>query len=231
MSLMDRLQKAAAAQQGAHPEEDARPEAGGEEKPDLIEYLKTLPEVEVPYPPFEEDEPVAAPERSEAEKLADEIRFRTRQEELTSAGELLALREDAQALLEQMRDLESCADISKIAGQRDTYYYSSTWMTDNYARIAMLVRDKDWPRTIAEMVRFNCKTYPSATPYEYFTRPPYLLTMPQIERALTALFRSEDYRDIVRIEASNGSPYLYSTTYFTERYAKALANLGEDDSQ
>lgn len=229
MSLMDRLRKAAGMQE-APKAEPPMPEAEPD-KPDLIDYLESLPEVEVPYTPFEEDKEIDAPKRSAAEMLACEIRLCTRGEELVSLTQLRSACENADELLEEMKDLASCADISAIQGDKDVYYYCTTYMTDNYAKIAMLVLEKDWPRTIAEMVRFNCKTYPCSTPYEYFMRPPYLLTKPQLMRALDQVFRNEAYKDIVSVNASNGAPYLYSTEYFTERYGKALADLGEDDTQ
>jgi len=229
MSLMDRLRKAAGAKE-APKSEPPKPEEAVE-KPDLIEYLESLPEVEVPYTPFEEDPVIEARERSEAELLACEIRLCTREEELISLSQLRSLYENADVLLEEMKGLETCADIFSIQGNKDVYYYCTTYMTDNYAKIAMLVLEKDWPRTIAEMVRFNCKTYPCSTPYEYFMRPPYLMTKPQLMRALDQVFRNEAYKDIVSVNASNGAPYLYSTEYFTERYGKALADYGEDDTQ
>ena len=102
-------------------------------------------------------------------------------------------------------------------------------MTDNYAMIAMLVLEKDWLRTVAEMVRFNCRTYPSSTPYEYFTRNPYRLTLPQLERTILQMSRMKEYEDIVSVEAFNGAKYLYSRLIFTDKYGKALADRGEED--
>ena len=229
MALMDRIRKAAGMKE-APSSEPPKPEAG-QKKQELIDYLQSLPEVEDPYTPFEEDHVIDARQRSEAEKLACDIRLYTREEKLVSRTQLREACENADVLLEEMKGLSSCADILSVQGQKDVYYYCSTYMTDNYARIAMLVLEKDWPRTIAEMVRFNCKTYPCSTPYEYFMRPPYLLTKPQLMRALDQVLRNEAYKDIVSVEASNGAPYLYSTEYFTARYGKALADLGEDDSQ
>ena len=59
------------------------------------------------------------------------------------------------------------------AGAKDTYYYSSANMSDNYAMIAQLIEDKDLCVMVAEMVRFNARVYPSATPLQYFRRSPY----------------------------------------------------------
>lgn len=203
---------------------------GETQKPDLLEYLDSLPEVEDTFPPFPEEEPAPEPqEKTLAEVLADFIRERTRGSLLTARSFLAQEEEDIDALLEQMAQEESCQDIAMIQGKKDVYFYASELMTANYARIAMLVEEKDMPRTIAEMVRFNCKTYPSATPEAYFTRSPYYMTQPQIDRALREIAREAQYADIKRVNAFNGAPYLYSSQYFSDKYGKAMANYGEED--
>lgn len=204
------------------------PEAS--EKPELCSYLQSLPDVEDTFPPFPEEEPATAPaEKTRAEVLADFIRERTRGSLLTGRRLLEREDEDLEALLAGMAASASCGDIASIEGSRDVYYYSDALMTKNYAHIAMLVEEKDMPRTIAEMVRFNCKTYPAATPEAYFSRHPYFMTAPQIARALDAIARDPQYADIRRVNAFNGVPYLYSTLYFTDKYGKAMANYGEED--
>lgn len=207
-----------------HKEEEAA------EKPDLLNYLDSLPEVEDTFPPFPEEEPKPEPkETSAAEILADYIRERSRGALLTSKRSLAAEDENMDAILEEMKGLESCADIQQIVGKKDVYFYSVTFMTKNYAGIAMLVEEKDMARTIAEMVRFNCKTYPSSTPEAYFTRHPYFMTEAQIARALDEIARKPEYQDIKRCNAFNGVPYLYSSLYFSDKYGKAMANFGEED--
>ena len=177
----------------------------GEEKPELIDYLESLPEVDVPFQPFPEDEPVVVPQKTEAQALAEELRQRSKDAQLT-------------------------ADIVFIKGEKDRYFYSNRYMTDNYAKIAMLVEEKNWPHTIAEMVRFNCKTYPASTAYTYFMEHPYYLTRPQLERALAQVFRDPRYADIATVNAANGEPYLYSRLFFTDRYGKALADYQADET-
>ena len=206
------------------------PDAEPQEKPDLIDYLNSLPEVEVPFKPFEEDPPVAVPEKTDAQRMADEIRQQSKAAELVPLAALKHAHEDWDALKPALESAEDCKDIVFVAGEQDLYYYSNRYMTDNYARIAMLVAEKDWPRTIAEMVRFNCKTYPAPTAYTYFTEHPYYMTRPQLDRALSQVFRNPDYADIVTVNAANGDPYLYSRRYFTDRYGKALADYAADET-
>ena len=196
----------------------------------MIDYLNSLPEVEVPFKPFEEDAPTVIPEKSEAERLADRIRQSSREAELLPETRLKGETEGWDALAQAMKADEAFGDITTVKGEKDRYYYSSRYMTDNYAGIAMLVLEKDWPRTIAEMVRFNCRTYPASTAYTYFMEHPYYMTRPQLERALDQVFKNPEYKDIATVNAANGEPYLYSRLYFSDRYGKALADYAADDT-
>lgn len=83
--------------------------------------------------------------------------------------------ENADELLTQMPADPQCTDIVTRAGAKDTYYYSNANMSDNYAMIAQLIEDKDLCVMFAEMVRFNARIYPSATPLKYFQRSPTAL--------------------------------------------------------
>jgi len=199
-----------------------------EKKPDLIEYLTSLPDTDsaIEQETTLNEEPK---EQSAEEKVLEAIRNATMQEMLISASALVAMDENAEEILNKISENPSCNDIRCICGNKDRYYYSSSYMTDNYAMIAMLVLEKDWLRTVAEMVRFNCRTYPSSTPYEYFTRNPYRLTLPQLERTILQMSRMKEYEDIVSVEAFNGAKYLYSRLIFTDKYGKALADRGEED--
>lgn len=201
-----------------------------EGKPDLVEYLKTLPDVEDPFEPFAEDEVVEVPEeKDDSEQLADYIRMRSAHSELSGRKMIVAECEDEGALLAKMLESETCTDIRSVKGEKDEYYYSSLNMEANFAMIAMLVEEKDIPRTVAHMVRFNCETYPASTPYRYFYQYPYHYTKQQLSRAIEILSRDEQYADIVTTKAFNGVPYLFSTKYFSLRYGQALADSGEEE--
>lgn len=209
----------------------AKQQAEAEEKPYLMEYLESLPEVEDPYA-----EAMAAAaampqpemkEKTKAELLADFIRERSAGAMLTAYAALAAEEEALETLLQEMRETESCADIVSIKGDKDVYYYSNANMSDNYARIAMLVEEKNLPKTIAEMVRFSCKTYPSPTPLDYFTLHPYFYTMPQIKRAVEQFEKHEEYADMATVVTGNNITYLYSKDIMSEKYAKALAEGAE----
>ena len=138
-----------------------------------------------------------------------------------------SVRRELDSLLQAMKETASCQDIVSIQGQKDEYYYSNEVMANNYAMIAMLVEEKDLTRTIAHMVRFNCKTYPSPTPLYYFMRSPYKYTKAQLDHALDMIRRQPDTQDIKTVTAFNGILYMYSDQIMSQKYAQALANDGE----
>lgn len=195
---------------------------------DLFDYMDSLPEVEDPFPPSEEEpEEQPEPEKKPGEVLAEYIRERSRAAHLTPRGPLEEEEPQLEELLTEMRSLESCADIRSVKGSKDEYFYSEEIMANNYAMIAMLVYEKNLPHTVAHMVRFNCKTYPSPTPLYHFMRSPYNYTQPQLEQALRMIKSGKDTQDIKTVEAFNGVLYMYSTEIMSERYAKALADGNE----
>lgn len=203
-----------------------------QEKVDLFEYMDSLPDVKDPFPPSE-DPMVRDPEQEEederkpGEMLAEYIRERSRATQLTPKKPLAEEDEHLEEMLEEIRGLESCQDIKSVKGNKDEYFYSDEIMANNYAMIAMLVLEKDLPRTIAHMVRFNCKTYPAPTPLYYFMRSPYNYTKPQLDHALHMIQIGEDTQDIKTLEAFNGVLYMYAEGIMSRKYAKALA----DDSE
>lgn len=206
--------------------------AGGAEegKQDLFDYMESLPDVEDPYPPFApEPEKQPEPAPTQAQVFASYIRERTRAAMLTPLALLRSEVEEADKLLEEMEKDESCQAVVKIEGEKDVYYYDSGLMTRNYAMIAMLIADKDIERTIAEMVRWNCRTYPSPTPVDYFKRHPYYLTRVQIDLALSHIEKSERFADIKRFVSKKGVLFLYSENVMSQRYAKSLADFAEDE--
>ena len=195
---------------------------------DLFDYMDSLPEVEDPFPPSEpEPEAPPEPERKPGELLAEYIRERSRAAQLTPRKALEAEEPQLEEMLAEVHSLESCADIKSVTGSKDEYFYSDEIMANNYAMIAMLVLEKDLARTVAQMVRFNCKTYPSPTPLYHFMRSPYNYTKPQLEQALRVLKSGKDTQDIKTVVAFNDVLYMYSTDIMSERYAKALADGNE----
>jgi len=200
------------------------------EKPDLLEYLSTLPDVEEEFVDFVEPEDqneAEDEEMTEAMKLADYIRLRSAAGNLTKYASLKKEIEEVDQILMEIKNDEACEDIVYKEGQKDKYYYSKLNMSNTYAMISSLVEDKDLVTTIVNMVRFNSKTYPAPTPITYFERHPYYVTRPQIERAYAVLSGKEENSDIERFTNNKNVDFLFSTKFMTPKYAKALAH--EDD--
>jgi len=130
-------------------------------------------------------------------------------------------------LLAQMPADPQCADIVSRTGAKDTYYYSSANMSDNYAMIAQLIEDRDLCVMVAEMVRFNARVYPSATPLRYFRRSPYDLTQEAIEQTWQAMQGRPEYADIEELTNNQNERFLFSTKHLTRRYAKAISDVDE----
>lgn len=205
-------------------------EVTGEEKTDLMTYLESLPEVEDPFPPSEPDPEPAEGEMVEMPEhvvLACFIRERSQQAMVTPRKFLEEDAENLEELLTAMFAEESCKDICTVKGQKDEYYYSEENMAHNYAKVAVLVEEKDMLRTIAEMVRFNCKAFPTPTPLYYFRNHPYSMTKVQVEQAVRRMKTTPEYADIQELTAKNGEPYLFSEPMMSRKYAQALANSAE----
>ena len=167
------------------------------------------------------------PELTPAQELAGYIRSRSAAALLTPHALLLTEVENADELLAQMPADPQCTDIVTRAGAKDTYYYSNANMSDNYAMIAQLIEDKDLCVMFAEMVRFNARIYPSATPLKYFQRSPYGLAPEVIEQTWKAMQENPEYADIEELTNNQNERFLFSTKHLTRRYAKAISDVDD----
>lgn len=222
---------------------------GSKEKPELMSYLASLPDVESVTDQVDHetessdaltdvqgdetvsndsDEDVEETEEvieTPGEKLANYIRICTRGEKLTSLRSLQAEIEQADLLVELMEQEASCSDIKREVCGDDVYFYSDRFMTANYAMIAALIDHKDIPLMLARLTRFNCKTYPTPTPLMYFQRHPYNLTQQQVLRAVDTMMRKEEYKDIQIVVNNENKKFLYSIDLMSTRYAKSLVDV------
>ena len=167
------------------------------------------------------------PELTPAQELAGYIRARSAAALITPHALLLEEVENADELLAQMPADPQCTDIVTRAGAKDTYYYSNANMSDNYAMIAQLIEDKDLCVMFAEMVRFNARVYPSATPLKYFQRSPYGLAPEVIEQTWKAMQENPAYADIEELTNNQNERFLFSTKHLTRRYAKAISDVDD----
>ena len=224
MAVVERETAELAAKQAA----EAAPEAAEAAKPELLDFLAAEPEAE--NDPFADQPTKTAPELPEltpAQELAGYIRSRSAAALLTPHALLLTEVENADELLAQMPADPQCEDITTRKGAKDTYYYSTANMSDNYAMIAQLIEDKDLCVMFAEMVRFNARIYPSATPLKYFQRSPYGLAPEVIEQTWKAMQENPEYADIEELTNNQNERFLFSTKHLTRRYAKAISDVDD----
>ena len=226
MAVVEQETAALAAKQAAAPGTAAP--AAPAAKPELLDFLASEPEAE--NDPFADQPTKTAPELPEltpAQELAGYIRSRSAAAMLTPHALLLTEVENADELLAQMPADPQCTDIVIRRGAKDTYYYSNANMSDNYAMIAQLIEDKDLCVMFAEMVRFNARIYPSATPLRYFQRSPYGLAPEVIEQTWKAMQEDPAYADIEELTNNQNERFLFSTRHLTRRYAKAISDVDE----
>ena len=209
------------------------------EKPELMEYLNSLPEAEVP-PDFENDladeqeeekEEIAvekSPEQLKAEALAQRIRENTIALQVTPRALLLGGDSETPKILEMLSTDEAFKDIAQMTGQNDTYYYSSSNMTSQYANIAVLVKEGDHFYTVASLVRYHTKEYPTPTAAVYFEHSPYDFSKEMINQVREGFKSDPKYADIKEIITENRQIYFYSSDYMTDIYATALAERAEE---
>ena len=212
-----------AAEAPAVPETDA-----ADAKPELLDFLAVAPDAE--NDPYADQPTKTAPELPEltpAQQLAGFIRSRSAAALVTAHAQLASEVENADELLAQMPQDPQCEDIVSRTGAKDTYYYSSANMSDNYAMIAQLIEDRDLCVMFAEMVRFNARIYPSATPLRYFQRSPYGLAPDEIEQTWKTMQGRPEFADIEELTNNQNERFLFSTQYLTRRYAKAISDVDE----
>ena len=229
MAVVERETAELVAKQAAEAAPEAAEAAQTEAaKPELLDFLVAEPEAE--NDPFADQPTKTAPELPEltpAQELAGYIRSRSAAALLTPHALLLTEVENADELLAQMPADPQCEDITTRKGAKDTYYYSTANMSDNYAMIAQLIEDKDLCVMFAEMVRFNARIYPSATPLKYFQRSPYGLAPEVIEQTWKSMQGKPEYADIEELTNNQNERFLFSTKHLTRRYAKAISDVDD----
>ena len=114
-------------------------------------------------------------------------------------------------------------DDIKVLEGKQTYLYSSDYMTDTYAHWAFLAEEGDDVLTLVENAREESRLYPRPMLTTSLSNKPYHWSAEQIEQVWQAVQESGTYPDIKTCGASNGDQYFYSTDYLSDAQAKALA--------
>lgn len=130
--------------------------------------------------------------------------------------------EEVQEALKALQGLEAYDDIIELEGKKTHYFYSNKTMANNYAKMLVLLEERDTCNTIAELVRFECKVYPRPYAVEMLRHLPFCYTDSQIKIALDLMKKAQEYQDIQPLYASNGAVYLFSNNLMESSYAQSL---------
>ena len=139
------------------------------------------------------------------------------------AGENAPSADEGDSLDSEIETPEWKLDDIKVLEGKQTYLYSSDYMTDTYAHWAFLAEEGDDVLTLVENAREESRLYPRPMLTTSLSNKPYHWSAEQIEQVWQAVQESGAYPDIKTCGASNGDQYFYSTDYLSDAQAKALA--------
>lgn len=140
-----------------------------------------------------------------------------------AAGEHVPSAAEPDSLDSEIETPEWKLDDIKVLEGKQTYLYSSDYMTDTYAHWAFLAEEGDDVLTLVENAREESRLYPRPMLATSLSNKPYHWSAEQIEQVWQAVQESGAYPDIKTCGASNGDQYFYSTDYLSDAQAKALA--------
>lgn len=140
-----------------------------------------------------------------------------------AAGEHVPSAAEPDSLDSEIEPPEWELDDIKVLEGKQTYLYSSDYMTDTYAHWAFLAEEGDDVLTLVENAREESRLYPRPMLATSLSNKPYHWSAEQIEQVWQAVQESGAYPDIKTCGASNGDQYFYSTDYLSDAQAKALA--------
>lgn len=140
-----------------------------------------------------------------------------------AAGEHVPSAAESDSLDSEIEAPEWELDDIKVLEGKQTYLYSSDYMTDTYAHWAFLAEEGDDVLTLVENAREESRLYPRPMLATSLSNKPYHWSAEQIEQVWQAVQESGAYPDIKTCGASNGDQYFYSTDYLSDAQAKALA--------
>ena len=155
--------------------------------------------------------------------------------EATPASEPAADSADAVAPAEPddaaLEEPEWQLDDIKVLEGKQTYLYSSDYMTDTYAHWAFLAEEGNDVLTLVDNARTESRLYPRPMLASSLSNKPYYWDADKIAAAWQAVQDSGEYPDMQTCQASNGDQYFYSTDYLSTPQAKALAEWYSVDRQ
>ncbi|KPU46164.1 hypothetical protein OXPF_02740 [Oxobacter pfennigii] len=183
-----------------------------------------LEEVQAEVAESEDTEEV---EKDKITLIGEFIRDRSEECKITSAEDLLdepfSLEVDEVfSTIDELKLREEFKDIYTIKGAQAIYLFSDKFIVINYAKMMVLVEEKDMFKLIADTVRFDSKTYPRPTNPRVFLKSPFNLSKEIVDDILVKIKAKPEYADIKESRASNNVIYLFSENYMSQAYADSL---------
>jgi len=165
---------------------------------------------------------------SNSEHSPGQLAVRVRQ--ASREGKLVPLEEAGQGseaeflAWKRTQETSTVDDIVSICELGQVYLYSELHMTRSYAQMLARAGCRDIRRAIVQTVRDESAAYPRPTPMESFRKPPFSFSAEALQQACEAILGNPEYADIHQIRASNGSVFLFSSTYMDPAHAASLAD-------
>lgn len=116
-------------------------------------------------------------------------------------------------------------DITVLTGTSGSYYYSTRYMANNWAKGLFLAAEDDDLITFATIVRYESEIYPRPLIDFTLSNPPYEMTHERIEEAFRRAQETPGFDDLQEVFASNDDHYYYSNQHLSAAQAKALAEF------
>jgi hypothetical protein len=137
-------------------------------------------------------------------------------------------------IMESLKSSDDYKDIVELKGNKGKYLYSNSKMTSNYAKIRLMIEEKDLLKLFVDTVRYNSKVYPRTTALCSFYDEPFNFTEEIKSDILKQIKENSEYEDIKETTVSNGKVCLYSTKHLSKDHAESLAEwieVGQYESQ
>lgn len=133
--------------------------------------------------------------------------------------------------LDELKSREEFSDICIKKGKESIYLFSEERMTQNYAKMLIMVEEKNLFKLVAETVRDESRTYPRPTDSRLFLNTPFNLKKDEFLQVFDELKRKEEYSDIKESRASNNALYLYSDKFIKKAHADKLTEWIEVEAE
>jgi len=139
--------------------------------------------------------------------------------------------EEILSMIEELKERVEFKDICVSKSEETIFLFSENHITKNYAKMMIMVEEKDLLKLVAETVREESKIYPRPTDSRLFKCSPFNLTKDLFEQVLEQIKKDDRYKDIQETRASNNALYLYSDIYMKEAHAASLTEWIEVESE